>query len=77
MVNYSGTSLKFTMDKEWNAFYWNFLGNEVEPPWDVPDREGSQAALLAGGTVPWVRGTMHMETLGCFLFIVLFCFVLF
>lgn len=29
MVNYSGTRLKFTMDKERKAFYWNFLGSEV------------------------------------------------
>lgn len=45
MVNYPRTGLKFTMDKERKAFYWNFLENEVEPHRGLPAQEES---LLLG-----------------------------
>lgn len=60
------------MDKERKAFYWNFLGNKVEPSRHIPDPEGSQTALLAVGTVSWSGRTTHMEILGAFFFFFFF-----
>lgn len=60
MVNYPSARLKFTMDKGRKAFYWDFLEDEVEPHGELPDQEGSQAVLPAGGTVCWLPTSVTM-----------------